>query len=202
MFTGIVEGLAEVKTISKVKDENKAVATKLRIYLGKFHRGLKAGDSVSVNGACLTVTRLYKGMADFDVVDETIKRTCLSLIRPGDKVNLERSLRLGNRLEGHIVLGHVDGIGIIEEVITYPKETKLWIRIEDRQLLSSIVPKGSIAIDGISLTPVEVKDDKVSISLIPHTLAITTLGLKSKGDGVNIEVDILSKYVRNNLPKN
>jgi riboflavin synthase len=202
MFTGIVEGLAEVKTISKVKDENKAVATKLRIYLGKFHRGLKAGDSVSVNGACLTVTRLYKGMADFDVVDETIKCTCLSLIRPGDKVNLERSLRLGNRLEGHIVLGHVDGIGIIEEVITYPKETKLWIRIEDRQLLSSIVPKGSIAIDGISLTPVEVKDDKISISLIPHTLAITTLGLKSKGDGVNIEVDILSKYVRNNLPKN
>ena len=202
MFTGIVEGLAEVKTISKVKDENKAVATKLRIYLGKFHRGLKAGDSVSVNGACLTVTRLYKGMADFDVVDETIKRTCLSLIRPGDKVNLERSLRLGNRLEGHIVLGHVDGIGIIEEVITYPKEIKLWIRIEDRQLLSSIVPKGSIAIDGISLTPVEVKDDKISISLIPHTLAITTLGLKSKGDGVNIEVDILSKYVRNNLPKN
>jgi riboflavin synthase len=202
MFTGIVEGLAEVKTISKVKDENKAVATKLRIYLGKFHRGLKAGDSVSVNGACLTVTRLYKGMADFDVVDETIKRTCLSLIRPGDKVNLERSLRLGNRLEGHIVLGHVDGIGIIEEIITYPKETKLWIRIEDRQLLSSIVPKGSIAIDGISLTPVEVKDDKISISLIPHTLAITTLGLKSKGDGVNIEVDILSKYVRNNLPKN
>ena len=202
MFTGIVEGLAEVKTISKVKDENKAVATKLRIYLGKFHRGLKAGDSVSVNGACLTVTRLYKGMADFDVVDETIKRTCLSLIRPGDKVNLERSLRLGNRLEGHIVLGHVDGIGIIEEVITYPTETKLWIRIEDRQLLSSIVPKGSIAIDGISLTPVEVKDDKISISLIPHTLAITTLGLKSKGDGVNIEVDILSKYVRNNLPKN
>jgi riboflavin synthase len=202
MFTGIVEGLAEVKTISKVKEENKAVATKLRIYLGKFHRGLKAGDSVSVNGACLTVTRLYKGMADFDVVDETIKRTCLSLIRPGDKVNLERSLRLGNRLEGHIVLGHVDGIGIIEEIITYPKETKLWIRIEDRQLLSSIVPKGSIAIDGISLTPVEVKDDKISISLIPHTLAITTLGLKSKGDGVNIEVDILSKYVRNNLPKN
>jgi riboflavin synthase len=202
MFTGIVEGLAEVKTISKVKEENKAVATKLRIYLGKFHRGLKAGDSVSVNGACLTVTRLYKGMADFDVVDETIKRTCLSLIRPGDKVNLERSLRLGNRLEGHIVLGHVDGIGIIEEVITYPTETKLWIRIEDRQLLSSIVPKGSIAIDGISLTPVEVKDDKISISLIPHTLAITTLGLKSKGDGVNIEVDILSKYVRNNLQRN
>jgi riboflavin synthase len=202
MFTGIVEGLAEVKTISKVKEENKAVATKLRIYLGKFHRGLKAGDSVSVNGACLTVTRLYKGMADFDVVDETIKRTCLSLIRPGDKVNLERSLRLGNRLEGHIVLGHVDGIGIIEEIITYPTETKLWIRIEDRQLLSSIVPKGSIAIDGISLTPVEIKDDKVSISLIPHTLAITTLGLKFKGDGVNIEVDILSKYVKNNLPRN
>ena len=202
MFTGIVEGLAEVKTISKVKEENKAVATKLRIYLGKFHRGLKAGDSVSVNGACLTVIRLYKGMADFDVVDETIKRTCLSSIKPGDKVNLERSLRLGDRLEGHIVLGHVDGIGIIEEVITYSTETKLWIRIEDRQLSSSIVPKGSIAIDGISLTPVEVKDDKISISLIPHTLAITTLGLKSKGDVVNIEVDVLSKYVRNNLPKN
>ena len=175
---------------------------RLSIYLGKIYKGLKVGNSVSINGTCLTITKLCKRRtADFEIVGETIKRTCLGLVRPGDKVNIERSLRVGERLEGHIVLGHVDATGTIKEIITSTIETKIWIKIEKREVLRSIVSKGSIAIDGVSLTVVDIKDDKVSISLIPHTLANTTLGLKSNGDKVNVEIDIIGKYIINNLPK-
>lgn len=203
MFTGIIEGIGEVKSVSKFKDKNKAASIRLSIYLGKIYNGLKIGNSISINGTCLTITRLYKrGTAEFEIVEETIKRSCLGLVRPGDKVNIERSLRLGGRLEGHIVLGHVDTTGTIKEIITSTAETKMWIKIENSEVLRSIVPKGSIAIDGVSLTVVDVKDDKVSIALIPHTLANTTLGLKSNGDRVNVEIDIIGKYIINNLPKN
>jgi len=202
MFTGIIEGIGEVKSASKFKDKNKAASMRLSIYLGKIYKGLKVGNSVSINGTCLTITKLCKRRtADFEIVGETIKRTCLGLVRPGDKVNIERSLRVGERLEGHIVLGHVDAIGTIKEIITSTIETKIWIKIEKREVLRSIVSKGSIAIDGVSLTVVDIKDDKVSISLIPHTLANTTLGLKSNGDKVNVEIDIIGKYIINNLPK-
>jgi riboflavin synthase len=202
MFTGIIEGIGEVKSASKFKDKNKAASMRLSIYLGKIYKGLKVGNSVSINGTCLTITKLCKRRtADFEIVGETIKRTCLGLVRPGDKVNIERSLRVGERLEGHIVLGHVDATGTIKEIITSTIETKIWIKIEKRELLRSIVSKGSIAIDGVSLTVVDIKDDKVSISLIPHTLANTTLGLKSNGDKVNVEIDIIGKYIINNLPK-
>ncbi|MGC2428158.1 MAG: riboflavin synthase [Nitrososphaeraceae archaeon] len=202
MFTGIIEGIGEVKSASKFKDKNKAASMRLSIYLGKIYKGLKVGNSVSINGTCLTITKLCKRRtADFEIVGETIKRTCLGLVRPGDKVNIERSLRVGERLEGHIVLGHVDATGTIKEIITSTIETKIWIKIEKREVLRSIVSKGSIAIDGVSLTVVDIKDDKVSISLIPHTLANTTLGLKSNGDKVNVEIDIIGKYIINNLPK-
>jgi riboflavin synthase len=202
MFTGIIEGIGEVKSASKFKDKNKAASMRLSIYLGKIYKGLKVGNSVSINGTCLTITKLCKRRtADFEIVGETIKRTCLGLVRPGDKVNIERSLRVGERLEGHIVLGHVDATGTIKEIITSTIETKIWIKIEKREVLRSIVSKGSIAIDGVSLTVVDIKDDKVSISLIPHTLANTTLGLKSNGDKVNVEIDIIGKYIINNLQK-
>jgi riboflavin synthase len=202
MFTGIIEGIGEVKSASKFKDKNKAASMRLSIYLGKIYKGLKVGNSVSINGTCLTITKLCKRRTvDFEIVGETIKRTCLGLVRPGDKVNIERSLRVGERLEGHIVLGHVDATGTIKEIITSTIETKIWIKIEKREVLRSIVSKGSIAIDGVSLTVVDIKDDKVSISLIPHTLANTTLGLKSNGDKVNVEIDIIGKYIINNLPK-
>jgi riboflavin synthase len=201
MFTGIIEGIGYVKSISKLKGKNKAADIKLRIYLGKLRNGLKVGSSVSINGACLTITKLAKGTADFEVVHETIKRSCLGLVKAGDKVNIERSLRLGDRLEGHIVLGHVDATGIIQEIITSKTETKILIKIEDVETLRSIVSKGSIAVDGISLTVVYINDDKVSIALIPHTLAATTLSLKSKGDRVNIETDIIGKYVTSSLQK-
>jgi riboflavin synthase len=197
MFTGIVEGMGRVKSISK---SSKGADTALTVGLGKLSRGLKRGDSVCINGACLTVTKLTKGQAEFELVAETMRRTNLGDIRRGDRVNIERSMKVGDRLEGHFVLGHVDGTGIIEKIEKMPSETKLWIKLE-KVLAKSVVPKGSISIDGISLTLVEVKGDRVSVSLIPHTLNITTLNSKRKGDRVNIETDILGKYVMSNLPK-
>ena len=201
MFTGIVEGLAKIESISKVKSKNKKAETKMTIRLGKLSKGLKVGNSVNISGACLTITKLYKGHADFEMIHETTKRTYLGQLRPGDLVNIERSLQLGDRLEGHLVLGHVDCTGIIEDIMRFTKETKIWIKIEDRKILDSIVPKGSIAVDGISLTVVDVEENKVSIALIPHTLALTTLGFKSKGTRVNLELDIISRYILNKLPK-
>ena len=197
MFTGIVEGMAKVKAISK---SSKGAETIIRVKLGRLAEGLKVGNSVCINGACLTVTELSKSEAEFQVVAETIRRTNLGQIKVGDKVNIERSLRVGDRLEGHFVLGHVDGTGIIDDIIKLASETKFWIKL-DKDLEKSIVSKGSITIDGVSLTLVDVEEDRVSVSLIPYTLRETTLGIRSEGDKVNIETDILGKYVANNLPK-
>jgi len=199
MFTGIVEGTARVKSVSRSK---KRADTVMGVQLGsRLARGLKVGDSVSINGACLTVAKVSRGDAEFEMVAETIRRTNLGRVRPGDKVNIERSMKVGDRLEGHFVLGHVDGTGTIEEIVKMPAETKIWIRLDDERLARSVVSKGSIAIDGISLTLVDVEGSRISISLIPHTLDITTFGTKSKGDKVNVETDILGKYVNSNLPK-
>lgn len=204
MFTGIIECLAEVKSMSKIRSENRSADTKLCINLGRrLKSDLKVGDSLSVNGACLTATRI-SNTVDFEIINETMNRTCLGLLKVGDKVNIERSLRLGGRLEGHLLLGHVDGTGMIKKIIKSPNETRLWIKIEDRKLMSYIVPKGPIAIDGVSLTVVDVKDKykMISVGLIPHTLTITTLGLKSIGEKVNVETDIIGKYVSTRLPIN
>ena len=195
MFTGIIEGTAKVKSVSKIKN---GADTLLRVQLGRLGRGLKTGDSVSISGACLTVTKLSKGDAEFQMVAETVRRTSLGSLRPNDRVNIERSLKVGERLEGHFVLGHVDGTGIIKDIIEKPTETTIWIKL-DKALAKSVVPKGSIAVDGVSLTLVDIDGDRVSVSLIPHTLKMTTLGGRSKGDKVNIETDILGKYVTHNL---
>lgn len=195
MFTGIIEGTAKVKSVSKIKN---GADTLLRVQLGKLGRGLKIGDSVSVSGACLTVSKLSKGDAEFQMVAETVRRTSLGSLKPNDRVNIERSLKVGERLEGHFVLGHVDGTSIIEDIIEKPTETTIWIKL-DKTLAKSVVPKGSIAVDGVSLTLVDIDGDNVSISLIPHTLKMTTLGLRSKGERVNIETDILGKYVSRNV---
>lgn len=197
MFTGIVEGIGTVTSVSKSKNGAEII---IRVRLGKLGRGLKKGSSVSINGACLTATKLFRGEADFEMVSETIRRTNLGQTKPGETVNIERSLKVGDRLEGHFVLGHVDGSGIIEDIQKMPSETTMWIRL-DKRLTRSLVPKGSIAIDGVSLTLVDIQGDRVSVSLIPHTLKTTTLGMKHRGDRVNIETDILAKYVITNLPK-
>ena len=197
MFTGIINGMSRVTSVSRSK---RGAETIIRIRLGKLGRGLKRGDSICINGACLTATRLSEGEIEFEIVAETIRRTNLGQVRPKELVNIERSLKVGDRLEGHFVLGHVDGVGIIEDIQKESSETIIWIKI-DKDLARSLVSKGSLAVDGVSLTIVDVKGDRVSISLIPHTLKGTTLGMKRKGDRVNIETDILGKYVMNNLPK-
>ena len=197
MFTGIVEGIGIVTSVLKSKN---GAETIIRVRLGKFGRGLKRGDSVCINGACLTATKLSKDEAEFEMIAETIRRTNLGHIKAGEMVNIERSLRVGDRLEGHFVLGHVDGTGIIEKIQKMATETIIWIKL-DKRLAKLLVPKGSIAVDGISLTVVGVEADLISISLIPHTLKVTTLGVKRKGDRVNVETDMLGKYVRSNLPK-
>jgi riboflavin synthase len=200
MFTGIVEGTGIIKSISKIKTANRMAVKRIEIDLGKLRRGLRVGDSVSVNGTCLTATSILKNIAIFEVVKETTKRTSLGLLKVGDLVNLERSLRINDRIEGHIVLGHVDGVGKIEDIQKIPSETKIWISV-NKQTAGLLVPKGSIAVDGISFTIVDVSNEVFSVALVPHTLAVTTFKSKKKGDKVNIEVDILSKYVAKLLPR-
>jgi riboflavin synthase len=197
MFTGIIEGMARV--ISTTKSRSGA-DTIIRVRLGKLVQGLMKGDSVCINGACLTATKISKGEAEFEMVSETIRRTNLGQTRPGEMVNVERSLRVGDRLEGHFVLGHVDGTGVIEDIKKTSSETTIWIKLE-RELIKYVVPKGSITVDGVSLTLVGVEDNRVSVSLIPHTMKVTTLGMRHRGDRVNIETDILGKYVITNLKK-
>ncbi len=200
MFTGIIEGTGIIKSIVKITDTRRNADSKIGIDLGKLNRGLLVGDSVSVNGACLTITRIMKNIAYFEVVKETIKRTSLGMLEIGDYVNLERSLRLNDRIEGHIVLGHIDGVGRIEDIVKNPSGTKLLIKI-NKEIAKFLVSKGPVAVDGISFTVVDISKNNFSIALVPHTLAVTTFKSKSKGDKVNIEVDILSKYVSKFLPR-
>ncbi|MFB5646291.1 MAG: riboflavin synthase [Nitrosopumilaceae archaeon] len=192
MFTGIVVGTGKVKNISKNTKNRSAV--QMTVDLGKQSKGLKIGQSVALNGVCLTVTKLSKNLGRFEMIDETTKKTDLGNLKAGSIVNIERSLRAGDRLEGHFVLGHVDGVGIIKKIIKKPKEVQVWFEVP-KKLAKYIVKKGSIAIDGISLTVVEVKKNLVSVSLIPHTIDVTNFKTKKTGDKVNIETDILGKYI-------
>lgn len=193
MFTGIIQGLAVVEKISRTKGNGSSA--ELVLNLGNLSNNLKIGDSVSINGACLTVVTIEKKRAKFQMVDETMHRTALGHLRVEDKVNIERSLRLGESMDGHFVLGHIDGIGRIVDKQEDKEQTTMWISV-DKELFHYIAPKGSIACDGVSLTVVDVKNNKFSVALIPHTLRTTTLGIKGKGEYVNIEVDILARYVR------
>jgi riboflavin synthase len=203
LFTGIIQQVAEVKSISKVDKTDRAAAIAIGISLQKKKmQNLKTGDSLSINGVCLTALRISKTIT-FELINETVNRTCLGLLKAGDKVNVERSLRLGDRLEGHYLLGHVEGIGLIKKIIKSSSGTKFWIKLRNRELLSGIVPKGSIAVDGVSLTviDIDVKSKVFSVGLIPHTLRVTTLGLKSVGERVNIETDIVARYLARCLPR-
>ena len=200
MFTGIVEGTGIIKSMVKINDNDKSADNRIEIDLGKLSKGLGVGDSVNVNGTCLTATRILKSVVYFEVVKETMKRTALGNLKVGDQVNLERSLRINDRLEGHIVLGHVDGVGKIEDIKKIPSETKMWINVS-KEISKYLVPKGSVALDGISFTIVDVSGKRFSVALVPHTLAVTTFKNKRKGDKVNIEADILSKYVTKLLPR-
>ncbi len=192
MFTGIVVGTGKVKNISKNTKNRSAI--QMTVDLGKQSKGLKIGQSVALNGVCLTVTKLSKNLGRFEMIDETTKKTDLGNLKTGSIVNVERSLKAGDRLEGHFVLGHVDGVGIIKKILKKPKEVQVWFEVP-KKLAKYIVKKGSIAIDGISLTVVEAKKNLVSVSLIPHTIDVTNFKTKKIGDKVNIETDILGKYI-------
>ena len=200
MFTGIVEATGIVKSIVKIKDTNRTADNKIGIDLGNLSKGLQVGDSVNVNGTCLTAIRILKSIAYFEAVKETMKRTSLGMLKVGDHVNLERSLKISDRIEGHIVLGHIDGVGKIEDIVKIPSETKIWINVK-KGIAKFLVPKGSVALDGISFTIVDIMKSKFSIALVPHTLAVTTFKNKQKGDKVNIEIDILTKNVAKLLPQ-
>lgn len=192
MFTGIVEGIGKVKKISKITKNRSAI--QMIVDLGKHSKGLKTGQSVALNGVCLTVTKLSKDGCAFEMIEETTKKTDLGNLKPGGIVNIERSLKAGDRLEGHFVLGHVDGVGIIKKIEKKPKEVQVWFQIP-KNLSKYVVKKGSIAIDGISLTVVEIKNNMASVCLIPHTIEVTNFKTKKIGDKINIETDILGKYI-------
>jgi riboflavin synthase len=206
VFTGITQNLAVIEEIKKSALPNDGHSetisdkgnhhTEITLRLPDL-KNIKIGDSISINGVCLTVASLRNTRATFQVIDETIKKTNLIDLRKGDRVNIERSLMIGDRLDGHFVLGHIDGIGTIKKIEKGRKGSKIKIRIANKKLLPLIAQKGSIAIDGVSLTVVNVKNSTVEIALIPHTLENTTLGLKQVDDTVNIEVDILSRYLSN-----
>jgi riboflavin synthase len=201
MFTGIIGGLGEVSSIDKTDRSSKARAD-IRMTLKipvRLSKGLKVGDSISVNGTCLTVENIRDKLVAFEMIRETTMRTCLGRLKKGDRVNVETSLQLGDRLDGHFVLGHTDGIGVIDLIERRKGETKVWIKPRDHSLIPYIAPKGSIAVDGISLTVVDLdrKSKRFSVSLIPYTIKNTTLGFKHQGDMVNIEIDVLSRYVAN-----
>ncbi len=201
MFTGIIEGLGEVRSITNLNKElGRSADMRLKLKIPeRLLKGVKLGDSMNLNGTCLTVMNKRNQMLEFELVLETTKTSRMGKLKKGDLVNIERSLRLGDRLGGHIVLGHTDGIGIIDVVKRKDTETRMWITCEDHSLMPYIAQKGSIAIDGISLTLNDVDGikNRFSVSLIPFTLENTTLGLKRRGDLVNIEIDVLSRYVIN-----
>jgi len=191
IFTGIVEELGKVREIRRGSQ-----SCQLEIAASHVLTDVKLGDSIAVNGVCLTVTAFEAGWFAADVMWETLRKTNLERLHSGDRVNLERALRLGDRLGGHLVLGHVDGVGrIIEQQRV---DIALVTRIAcSPELLRHVLPKGSVAVDGISLTVVECFADSFTVSLIPHTAKLTTLGWRKPGDLVNLETDIVGKYVEN-----
>ena len=192
MFTGIIEGVGKVEKISK-NTKNKS-AIQMTVNLKKHAKGLKIGQSVALNGVCLTATKLSKSSCIFEIIEETTKKTDLGNLKIGGIINIERSLKAGDRLEGHFVLGHVDGVGIIKKILKKPKEIQIYFEIP-KKLSKYVVKKGSIALDGISLTVVDIKNTLACVSLIPHTVNITNFSTKKVGDKINIETDILGKYI-------
>jgi riboflavin synthase len=189
VFTGLIEEKGRIVQSSKTPG-----GLKLVIEAPSVSTDVNVGDSVAVNGVCLTAVSVSPPMLSFDVVRETAERSTLGRLAPGSKVNLERALRATDRLGGHIVLGHVDGVGSIREIRHAGSEAVFCFEA-DPQIMQYIVGKGSVAVDGISLTVVDVGSNWFTVAVIPHTLASTTLGEASVGSKVNLETDIIAKYV-------
>jgi riboflavin synthase len=190
MFTGIIE---EIGTIGSIQGTENAI--QMTIHAAKIIHDINLGDSISVSGVCLTVTEFTAGSFTVDVMPETVKATSLNLLKTGSSVNLERAMAANGRFGGHFVTGHVDGIGTI--IRKKPSANAVYYDIKvSEDITSALVMKGSIAIDGISLTIFGLEDGKVTVSIIPHTLSETVLGGKQAGDIVNIECDMIGKYIK------
>jgi riboflavin synthase len=189
MFTGIVEEFGIVDKLTAKKN-----LMTLRVKADQVTKGLKAGESVSIDGVCLTVVNLKNKVMTFDVMKESLAKTTLGNFKPKQAVNLERALKAGHRLGGHFVTGHIDSVGTIREISKQPNYVAFKITMPSA-LRRYIVPKGSITVDGVSLTVGEVKQNSFTVYLIPYTLKVTNLGKKKAGDRVNLETDILAKYI-------
>jgi len=194
MFTGIIEEMGVVKEVIKTRQ-----GSSVSILAKTVLEGLKVGDSVTVNGVCLTVVGFNRTEMKADISPETVKVTTLGLLKAGDPVNLERAMRLGDRLGGHLVTGHVDAIGTIRARVQEADALQFMIEAP-REVLRYCVPKGSITVDGISLTLNEVTDRGFRVTIIPHTAQVTTLGIKLVGDAMNLEADLIGKYVERLFP--
>ncbi|HRX81461.1 MAG TPA: riboflavin synthase [Pirellulaceae bacterium] len=193
MFTGLVEAMGNVVAV-----QSRPPGVRLVVRNAEIARDAKLGDSISVNGCCLTVVEHDAESFRFDAGEETLSRTNLGRLSGGSYVNLERSLQLGDRLGGHLVTGHIDAVGTLDERQDDDDWSKFWFRVP-KPLTRQMVSKGSVAVDGISLTLVDVEDERFSVALIPHTLQVTTLGKLQVGGEVNIETDLLAKYVERQL---
>jgi len=191
MFTGIIEELGEVIAI-----ENQPDAIRLTLKGALATSDVNRGDSISVSGTCLTAVEIDKAADTFtaDVMHETLRLTSLEGVKVGDRVNLERAMTAATRFGGHVVQGHVDGVGRIISV--EPSDNWTWVRVSvPAELMKYVVLKGSITLDGVSLTVNEVESDFIGVSLIPETLALTTFGIKKPGDAVNVEADVMAKHI-------
>jgi riboflavin synthase len=190
MFTGIIETVGTVAAI-----ERRGGVARLSVDAPAIAAGVRVGDSIAVNGGCLTVTAESGGRFAFEAIPETLERTALGRLGVGSRVNLERALRADARLDGHIVQGHVDGTGVVRALERAGSDVRLFVDC-DPELSECLIEKGSVAIDGVSLTVVGVGATGFDVALIPHTLAVTTLSELRPGDRVNLEVDVLGKYVK------
>jgi riboflavin synthase len=195
MFTGIVEAIGIVEGIEPGAD-----LTRLIVNAKPITEGVELGDSVAVNGACLTVISIRDGHLAFQAVQETMDCTSLGDLKVGSRVNLERAMRAGDRLDGHIVQGHVDGVGTVREMAQEGNDVRLQIDC-DPEFADCVVEKGSIAVDGVSLTVAALSPSGFEVALIPHTLEVTTLSDRQPHDRVNLEADVLGKYVKRYLER-
>jgi riboflavin synthase len=189
MFTGIIEGLGAVAAIRPV-GQGKRLAITADFELA----GTKVGDSIAVSGACLTAVAIAGRQFDVDASPETLARTTLGAARVGERVNLERALRLSDRIDGHLVSGHTDGTGVIASREAAGNAVIVTVAVPEA-LTRYMIVKGSVAVDGVSLTINRMEADRFSVSIIPHTAGLATIGFKQKGERVNIEVDMIGKYV-------
>ena len=195
MFTGIIEGLG---VIAAVRPEG--LGKRLAVTADFPLNGTKIGDSIAVNGACLTAVSIAGARFEVDVSPETVDKTCFKQVKSGERVNIERALRLSDRLDGHLVSGHIDGTGQITHKTRLANAILVGFSVPE-SLAGYLIPKGSVAVDGISLTVNRCDDRTFEVSIIPHTAGLTTIGLKNVGDRVNIETDMIGKYVEKFLTR-